>query len=92
MAGRDVVVTGTAALSPFGAGVAALWAGLIGGRVATAEVTRFDPAPYSTRQGGQVPAGALGPDELPGGTPRAVRYALAVVQAALRAIVFSGVA
>jgi 3-oxoacyl-(acyl-carrier-protein) synthase len=85
MGDRDVVVTGTAALSPFGAGVAALWDGLVGGRVGTAEVTRFDPAPYATRHGGQVPAGATGAGrDLPAGTPLAVRYAVAVVAAALR--------
>lgn len=84
MRDRDVVVTGTAALSPFGAGVDALWAGLVEGRVGTAEVTRLDPAPYATRYGGQVPASALPPDPLPAGTPLAVRYALAVVDAALR--------
>ena len=84
MGDRDVVVTGTAALSPFGAGVDALWAGLVEGRVGTAEVTRLDPTPYATRYGGQVPESALPPDPLPAGTPLAVRYALAVVEAALR--------
>lgn len=80
---RDVVVTGTAALSPFGAGVAALWDGLVAGRVGTGPVTRFDTAPYSTSYGGEVPAGAVPELDLPPGTPLSVRYAVAVVAAAL---------
>ena len=56
---RRVVVTGLGAVSPFGAGVAALAAGIRAGRTAIARFDLFDHERQRTHVAGQVPAAAI---------------------------------
>ncbi len=49
-----VVVTGLGMITPLGIGAQAMWENLLGGRVAVAELTRFDAAEYPSRIAAQV--------------------------------------
>jgi 3-oxoacyl-[acyl-carrier-protein] synthase II len=76
---RRVVVTGLGAVSPFGAGVKAYWAGLAAGACAIRPLTLIDAAGFRCRIAAEVP-------ELREGSPRrsrADRLALAAAQEAL---------
>jgi 3-oxoacyl-[acyl-carrier-protein] synthase II len=53
---RRVVITGIGAVTPFGAGVAALWSGLCTGASVVGPVTRFPADTLRTRIAAQVPA------------------------------------
>lgn len=53
---RRVVVTGLGAVSPFGLGVPALWAGLSAGASAIGPLTAFDSSEYGVQRAGEVPA------------------------------------
>lgn len=53
MAAR-VVITGLGCVSAFGAGHAALWDGLVGGRSAIKRITRFDPSGFPSRLAGEI--------------------------------------
>ncbi|MCI0343402.1 MAG: beta-ketoacyl-[acyl-carrier-protein] synthase family protein [Planctomycetales bacterium] len=77
---EPIAITGCGAVSAFGNGVEALWAGLAGGRSAVGRVTRFDASSLYTQLAAEVP----GP--LPPGTPeeeRAVLYLRRAVAEAL---------
>lgn len=52
---RRVVVTGTGAVSAFGLGVEALWAGLKAGQSAGAPIRRFDASVYRSDLAAEVP-------------------------------------
>jgi 3-oxoacyl-[acyl-carrier-protein] synthase II len=52
---RRVVITGTGAVTPFGTGVRALFAGLVGARTATGPITRFDARSFPNRVAAEVP-------------------------------------
>src|SRR2546421_4645762 len=84
--GRDVVVTGMALLSPLGCTAEAFWTSLVNGVVGTGPVTRFDPSPYGTDNGGEVSGFDIDLLPDPGLTalPLSVQYAVAVTGAALR--------
>jgi 3-oxoacyl-[acyl-carrier-protein] synthase II len=76
---RQVVVTGLGAVSPFGAGVKAYWAGLAGGTCAIRPLTLFEPEGFRCRIAAEVP-------DLGDGSPRrsrADRLALAAAREAL---------
>jgi 3-oxoacyl-[acyl-carrier-protein] synthase II len=76
---RRVVVTGLGAVSPYGAGVKAYWAGLAGGTCAIRPLTLFDPDGFRCRIAAEVP-------DLADGSPRrsrADRLALAAAREAL---------
>ncbi len=51
---RRVVVTGLGAVSPFGLGAPALWAGVKEGRSGIARITLFDPAEFPVHIAGEV--------------------------------------
>ena len=51
---RRVVVTGLGAVSPFGLGAPALWAGVKEGRSGIAKITLFDPAEFPVHIAGEV--------------------------------------
>jgi 3-oxoacyl-[acyl-carrier-protein] synthase II len=59
-----VVVTGLGAVSPIGVGVEAFRDGLRNARSGTAQVTRFDPAPYPCRVAAEVTEPLTGIEEL----------------------------
>lgn len=61
---RHVVITGIGAVSGFGLGLPALWAGLVEGRSSLARLTRFDPSGFPCRLGAEVPSFA-GKDHVP---------------------------
>lgn len=89
MVGRDdVVVTGLGVVSPYGAGVAALWRGLLEGRPTAAPITRFDATGQPVRFACQAP-GFEPLDHLPRRvvrrTDRFVHFALAAASEALAA-------
>lgn len=52
---RRVVITGMGAVSPYGRGVETLWSGLLSGESAMQKIRHFDPAPYRSGWGGEVP-------------------------------------
>lgn len=74
----ECVISGLGAVSPYGAGVAALWEGVSAGRVALRPVTRFDATQYRNVLGGEVP----GFDDT--GASRSAAYATAAAAEALR--------
>lgn len=87
---RPVLITGAAVISPFGCGLAEFWDGLTGGVIATGPVRRFSTSCFASGNGGEVPgftlahlAQVLSASEA-GRLPLSVRYAVAVVGAALR--------
>lgn len=49
-----VVVTGIGALTPVGCGVEGLWEGVLRGRSAVRETTRFDPSPFRSRLAAEI--------------------------------------
>ena len=51
---RRVVVTGIGCLSSLGTDTAAFWDGLITGRSGISRVTRFDPAEFPSKVGGEI--------------------------------------
>ena len=53
---RQVVVTGVGLVSPLGIGTEPTWAGITAGKSGIGPITLFDPARYSTRFAGEVPA------------------------------------
>jgi 3-oxoacyl-[acyl-carrier-protein] synthase II len=50
-----VAVSGVGAVSVAGLGVTALWDAIVGGRVLTGPVTRFDVSGYPTQRAGEIP-------------------------------------
>jgi 3-oxoacyl-[acyl-carrier-protein] synthase II len=68
------------AVSPLGAGVRALWDGLLAGRPVLGPVKRFDAKDIRAAGGGEVPEGV----ELPPGRNLAERYLAAAVGEAVR--------
>ena len=52
---RRVALTGVGVVSPIGIGRDAFWAGLMEGRSGVRRITAFDPTPYETQIGGEVP-------------------------------------
>jgi 3-oxoacyl-[acyl-carrier-protein] synthase II len=76
---RRVVVTGLGAVSPFGAGVKAYWAGLAAGTCAIRPLTLIDPGAFRCRIAAEVP-------ELPGGSARRSRADLLALAAATEAL------
>jgi minimal PKS chain-length factor (CLF/KS beta) len=49
------VITGLGMVAPTGCGTKDCWSAILAGRNALARITRFDPAQYPTRIGGEVP-------------------------------------
>jgi 3-oxoacyl-[acyl-carrier-protein] synthase II len=76
---RRVVVTGLGAMSPFGAGVKAYWAGLAAGTCAIRPLTLLDPEGFRCRIAAEVPELVAGS----GRRSRADRLALAAAREAL---------
>jgi 3-oxoacyl-[acyl-carrier-protein] synthase II len=74
-----VVVTGLGAVSPFGTGVEAYWAGIVGGTCAIRPVTLIDTSPFRCRVAAEVP-------DIAGGSPRRGRADRLAVVAAREAI------
>jgi len=64
---RQAVITGCGAVSPLGAGVPALWEGLLAGRSGIAPIRSFDASAYEHRLAAEVagfdPAAGLSEDE-----------------------------
>ncbi len=52
---RRVAITGCGAISALGAGVPALWNGVVNGRSGVRRITAFDPAKFSIRIAAEVP-------------------------------------
>ena len=81
-----VVVTGLGAVTPLGTGAPALWAGLRAGRSGIGPITRFDPAAFKVRFGGEVrgfdPEAVFGPKA----ARRLDRFAQFGLAAALEAV------
>ena len=73
---RRVVVTGLGAVSPFGAGVKAYWAGLAAGACAIRPLTLFESEGFRCRIAAEVP-------ELTAGSPRRSRADRLALGAAL---------
>lgn len=69
---RSVVITGLGVVSPFGAGAAAFWQGLVEGRSAVVPITRFDPSGFACRLGGEV-TGFSAKDSVPKHYRKAVK-------------------
>jgi len=82
---RHVVVTGLGAVSPFGAGVKAYWAGLAAGACAIRPLTLFESDGFRCRIAAEVP-------ELTAGSPRRSRADRLALGAALEAIDDAGLA
>jgi 3-oxoacyl-[acyl-carrier-protein] synthase II len=53
--GRRVVITGMGVVAPNGHNKAEFWNGLMAGRSMVRRITRFDPQPYASQVGGEVP-------------------------------------
>ncbi len=51
---QRVAITGIGAITPIGAGVEELWAGVRAGESAVREITRFDASPFSSRVAAEV--------------------------------------
>jgi 3-oxoacyl-[acyl-carrier-protein] synthase II len=51
---RRIVITGLGVISPLGNSVAEFWRNLLEGNSGIGPITRFDPAPYKCRIGGEV--------------------------------------
>ncbi len=58
---RRVVITGLGVISAIGVGKDALWQGVLEGRRGVRRITRFDPAPFSSRIAAEVDTGAFDP-------------------------------
>jgi 3-oxoacyl-[acyl-carrier-protein] synthase II len=82
---RRVVVTGLGAVSPFGAGVKAYWAGLAAGACAIRPLTLFESEGFRCRIAAEVP-------ELTAGSPRRSRADRLALGAALEALDDAGIA
>jgi 3-oxoacyl-[acyl-carrier-protein] synthase II len=80
---RRVVVTGLGAVSPFGAGVKAYWAGLAAGSCTIRPLTLLDAAGFRCRIAAEVP-------EAIGGSPRRSRADRLALGAALEALEDAG--
>ena len=52
---RRVVITGVGAVTPIGTGADGLWSGLTARRSAVRAITRFDPTPFRSRIGAEIP-------------------------------------
>jgi len=76
---RRIVVTGLGAVSPFGAGVKAYWAGLAAGACAIRPLTLFDAESFRCRIAAEVP-------EVTTGSPRRSRADRLALGAALEAL------
>jgi 3-oxoacyl-[acyl-carrier-protein] synthase II len=79
---RRVLVTGLGVVSPYGAGRAAFWDGLVAGRCAIGPIGLFDTEGFRSRIGAEVPAST----RLPGVSrrrARADRFALAAASEAV---------
>jgi 3-oxoacyl-[acyl-carrier-protein] synthase II len=76
---RRVVVTGLGAVSPFGTGVKAYWAGVAGGTCAIRPITLIDTDGFRCRLAAEVPDGLTGSRR----RSRADRLALAAAREAL---------
>lgn len=83
---RRVIVTGMGCVTPYGAGVAPFWDGLVSGRSAVGALTVFDPSPYSSRVAGEirdfVPRDHMSAREA-NGSSRVVQLALAAARLAV---------
>ena len=51
---RNIVITGTGAVTPLGTGTAAFWEGLVSGRCGIGEIERFDASALPIRWAGEV--------------------------------------
>ena len=80
---RRVLVTGLGAVSPFGAGVKAFWAGLAAGTCAIRPLTLIDPEGFRCRIAAEVP-------EVPEGSPRRSRADRLALSAAVEALEDAG--
>jgi len=84
---RRVAVTGLGAVTPLGGNVSELWSGLLAGASGIGPITRFDPAAFKVRFGGEVRG--FDPDALFGPKParrldRFAQFGLAAAQEAVR--------
>lgn len=86
--GGRVLVTGLGAVSPYGQGRAAFWAGLVAGRCAIGPVTLFDTEGFRARLAAEVPPGAA----LPRASRRRSRADRFAIAAADEAIADAGLA
>jgi 3-oxoacyl-[acyl-carrier-protein] synthase II len=78
---NEIVITGMGSISPHGAGVAALWQGLLAGRAAFTPITLFDASMFRNPLAGVVP----GYPALERGAPcRALRMLQDAAREALR--------
>jgi 3-oxoacyl-[acyl-carrier-protein] synthase II len=80
---RRVLVTGLGAVSPFGAGIKAYWAGLAAGACAIRPLTVIDPAGFRCSIAAEVP-------EVTGGSPRRSRADRLALGAAVEALADAG--
>ena len=80
---RRVLVTGLGAVSPFGAGIKAYWAGLAAGACAIRPLTVIDPTGFRCRIAAEVP-------EVAGGSPRRSRADRLALGAAVEALADAG--
>jgi 3-oxoacyl-[acyl-carrier-protein] synthase II len=80
---RRVVVTGLGAVSPFGAGVKVLWAGLAAGACAIRPLTLIDAEGFRCRIAAEVP-------EIASGSPRRSRADRLALSAAVEALEDAG--
>jgi 3-oxoacyl-[acyl-carrier-protein] synthase II len=80
---RRVLVTGLGAVSPFGAGVKAYWAGLASGTCAIRPVSLIDATGFRCRIAAEVPG-------LPAGSPRRSRADRLALAAAVEALEDAG--
>jgi 3-oxoacyl-[acyl-carrier-protein] synthase II len=80
---REVVVTGLGAVSPFGAGVKAFWAGLAAGACAIRPLTLIEAGGFRCRIAAEVP-------ELAAGSPRRSRADRLALGAAVEALEDAG--
>ncbi len=78
---RAAVITGLGAVSPYGKGVSALWAGLSAGRRAISPITLFSTEGLRNSRAGQVPG--YEPPKAPGEDTRALRFLLDALDEAL---------
>jgi 3-oxoacyl-[acyl-carrier-protein] synthase II len=51
---QRVAITGIGAITPIGTGAAELWAGVRAGKSAIRQITRFDPAEFSSKVAGEI--------------------------------------
>ena len=51
---RNIVITGTGAVTPLGTGTAAFWEGLVSGRCGIGEIEKFDASALPIRWAGEV--------------------------------------